>query len=54
MSEFTTILYETPTPQVARIVLNRVESRNAQDTHLLYELNDAFDRAAQDLSLIHI
>ena len=48
MSESTTILYETPTPLVARIVLNRVESRNAQDTHLLYELNDAFDRAAQD------
>jgi enoyl-CoA hydratase len=42
------ILYETPAPHVARLVLNRVESRNAQDTHLLYELNDAFDRAAQD------
>jgi enoyl-CoA hydratase len=51
MSEFTTILFETPAPQVARIVLNRVESRNAQDTHLLYELNDAFDRAAQDDSI---
>jgi enoyl-CoA hydratase len=48
MSDFDTVLYETPAPQVARIVLNRPESRNAQDTHLLYELNDAFDRAAQD------
>ncbi|MGH8185876.1 MAG: enoyl-CoA hydratase-related protein, partial [Steroidobacteraceae bacterium] len=48
MNELETILYETPAPQVARVVLNRVESRNAQDTHLLYELNDAFDRAAQD------
>src|SRR5262245_66160670 len=48
MSEFTTILYETPEPQIVRIVLDRVESRNAQNTRLLYELNDAFDRAAQD------
>ena len=48
MTDFKTILYEVPALRVARIVLNRVESRNAQDTHLLYELNDAFDRAAQD------
>ena len=47
-AEFKTIVYETPAPRVARILLTRVESRNAQDTHLLYELNDAFDRAAQD------
>lgn len=42
------ILYETPAPGVARIVLNRVDTRNAQDTQFLYELNDAFDRAAHD------
>ena len=42
------ILYETPAPHIVRIVLNRPQSRNAQDTRLLYELNDAFDRAAQD------
>lgn len=42
------ILYETPATHVARLVLNRPESRNAQDTALLYELNAAFDRAAQD------
>jgi enoyl-CoA hydratase len=48
MNDFDTIHYETPAPRVARIVLDRPESRNAQDTHLLYELNDAFDRAAQD------
>lgn len=42
------ILYETPAEHVARIVLNRPESRNAQDTSLLYALNAAFDRAAQD------
>jgi enoyl-CoA hydratase len=48
MKEFQTILYETPAEQVARIVLNRPETRNSQDTRLLYELNDAFDLAAQD------
>jgi enoyl-CoA hydratase len=45
---FDTLIYETPAPHVARIVLNRPDTRNAQDTHLLYELNDAFDKAAQD------
>ena len=48
MSDASPIIRETPLPHVARIILNRVESRNAQDTHLLYELNDAFDAAAQD------
>lgn len=43
-----TILYETPAEHIARLVLNRPGSRNAQDTSLLYALNDAFDRAAQD------
>ena len=42
------VLFETPLPKVARLVLNRADARNAQDTHLLYELNGAFDRAAQD------
>ncbi|WP_238009176.1 enoyl-CoA hydratase [Dactylosporangium sp. AC04546] len=42
------IRYETPIPKVARIVLARPERRNAQDTGLLYALNDAFDRAAHD------
>jgi enoyl-CoA hydratase len=44
----TRIIYERPAPHVARIVLNRVETRNAQDALMLYELNEAFDRAAQD------
>lgn len=48
MKEFQTILYETPAEHVTRIVLNRPETRNSQDTRLLYELNDAFDLAAQD------
>ena len=48
MSEFQTLLYESPAQHVACITLNRPETRNAQDTRLLYELNDAFDRAARD------
>jgi len=42
------ILYETPEEGIARIVLNRTETANAQDTQFLYELNAAFDRAARD------
>ncbi len=42
------ILYETPAPGVARIVLNRPEARNAQSADLLFALNEAFDRAAGD------
>ena len=42
------IRYETPAPKVARIWLDRPDTRNAQDTRFLYELNEAFDRAAQD------
>jgi len=45
---FDYIVYETPAEHVARIVLNRVEARNSQDTKFLYELNSAFDKAAQD------
>lgn len=42
------IRLETPSEGVARIVLARPEARNAQDKHLLYDLNDAFDHVAQD------
>ncbi|MDB5715088.1 MAG: enoyl-CoA hydratase [Sphingomonadales bacterium] len=45
---FETILYEQPAVGVARIVLNRPDSRNGQNTQLLYELNSAFDMASQD------
>lgn len=48
MTEASSVLYERPAPYVARLVLNRPETRNAQDTALLYALNDAFDRAAAD------
>jgi enoyl-CoA hydratase len=47
-TEFETVTYETPAEHVARISLNRPNSRNAQNTKLLYELNSAFDIAAQD------
>lgn len=47
-TEFQYIVYETPEAGIARIVLNRPETANAQDTRFLYELNAAFDRAAHD------
>lgn len=48
MPTFDTLIYERPEAGIARIWLNRPEARNAQDTHLLYELNDAFDAAMAD------
>ena len=47
-TDYAYINYETPEAHIARIVLNRTETANAQDTQFLYELNDAFDRAAHD------
>jgi enoyl-CoA hydratase len=47
-SNFETLIYEIPEPGIARIRLNRPDRANAQDTQLLYELNEAFDRAAHD------
>jgi enoyl-CoA hydratase len=46
--QLATVLYETPAPHVVRIVMNRPQQRNAQDLQLTYDLNAAFDRAAQD------
>lgn len=48
MSSGERVVYETPDAHIVRLVLNRPDVRNAQDTELLYKLNDAFDRAAQD------
>lgn len=48
ITQYDTILYELPAPKVARIVVNKPESRNAQSFRMLYELNQAFDVAAQD------
>lgn len=53
MTKTELVVYETPAPRVARLRLNRPERRNAQTTRLLYELNAAFDRAAQD-DTIHV
>jgi enoyl-CoA hydratase len=39
---------ERPRPEVARIVLARPEARNAQDTRMLYELDEAYQRAMAD------
>ena len=47
-ADFQTLLYDMPEPGIARIRLNRPDRANAQDTALLYELNEAFDRAAHD------
>ena len=48
MPTFSQLLYEKPEANIARVVLNRPQARNAQDTRMLYELNDALDFAAQD------
>lgn len=51
MSDANVIAYDLPAPHVARITLDRAETRNAQDTRFLYALNDAFDRAAHDTDI---
>jgi enoyl-CoA hydratase len=49
MSEYDFLLYETfDDGQIARILLNRPDARNAQNRGLLVELNDAFLRAEAD------
>lgn len=47
MKTYETIRYDV-TSSVARIELNRPATRNAQNHLMLYEINDAFDVAAQD------
>jgi len=42
------VRYEDLGTGVARITLNRPAQANAQNRHLLYALNDALDRGAQD------
>lgn len=44
----TSIRVEQPDPAVTRIVLDRPETRNAQDTRMLYELDDAYAAAMAD------
>jgi enoyl-CoA hydratase len=45
---FENIRYEKPVAEVARVVLARADTRNAQDKKMLYELNRAFDQAVRD------
>ena len=42
------IRYEEPAEGVARIVMARAEKHNAINPQLIYEINDAFDRALHD------
>lgn len=46
--DWTRIRYDEPADRVARITLARAETANAQDYVMLTELNQAFDRAAND------
>ena len=49
MADFTSIEYHlNEDTGVARITLNKPDTRNAQDKRMLYELNDAFDLAGRD------
>jgi enoyl-CoA hydratase len=48
MSNYETIRYEEAAPGILRITMNRPEARNAQNLQMTYDLNAAFDRAAQD------
>lgn len=48
MNDFKTICYDEPATGVARITLDRENKRNAQNTQMLYELDGAFRRAAED------
>lgn len=48
MPTYDTLIYEKPEASIARIWLNRADVRNAQDTQMLYELNDAYDEAMKD------
>ena len=49
MAEYSFVTYETlDDGQIARIMLNRPEARNAQNRGMLVELNEAFLRAEHD------
>ncbi len=48
MTDWTRVRYDQPAERVARITLARPEAANAQDYLMLSELNETFDRAAQD------
>ena len=43
-----TVIYTEPAPAIARIVISRPKSGNAQNVQMTYEINEAFLRAAHD------
>lgn len=47
-TDFTEIRYDKPSERVARITLARPEKHNGQGPKMLYEINDALDRAMYD------
>ncbi len=48
MKNYNAISYEIIDQQIARIMLNRPDKANAQDTEMLYELDHAMEKASQD------
>jgi enoyl-CoA hydratase len=48
MNDEPLVLYETPAPGVARLVLNRAGAKNAQNMAMLHLLDDMFSRAMAD------
>lgn len=48
LPKYAQIRYELPEPSIARVVMARPDTRNAQDLTMLYEINRAFDVAAKD------
>lgn len=52
--DYEQVIYETPAPKVARIVMNRPNRRNAQGTTMTYDLDAAIKRAclADDINVI--
>ena len=43
-----TVRYETPADGVARIVLARADKHNAINPQMIFEVNEAFNRALRD------
>lgn len=48
VEKYMCVRYEELTEGVVRVVMDRPEMRNAQDTQMLAELDDAFERADRD------
>jgi enoyl-CoA hydratase len=48
MSEATMVRYEKPTENIARVVMARADKHNAINPQMIYEINDAFNKALYD------